>query len=288
MEGNQLWQTPLGTESDPRRWGSSSSPILFEDVLIVTASAESEALVGLDTKTGQEVWRKEAAGLGNVWGTPVLAKVKDRTDVVLGVPFEVWGFDPKTGKFRWYCEAVDVDQFSTSIVASDGMIYAMASSRGGGGAVALRPGGEGDVSDSAVVWSGNDASRFASPIVHDGLVYAIDGSIARCFDATTGKRVYQSRLSRGSSDDGGRAGRGGFRGGRGGGGSDFSSPVMGDGKIYYVNGSGSVYVLKGGEEFEQLAVNKLGDGSERFSASPAISDGSLFVRSTGYLYRVGK
>ena len=74
----------LGTESDPRGWGSAASPILYENLLIVTASAESEALVALNKLTGEIVWRKEAAGFSGTWGTPVLVKVDDtRTDLVL-------------------------------------------------------------------------------------------------------------------------------------------------------------------------------------------------------------
>lgn len=318
MDGNQLWQTNVGKESDQRRWGSSSSPIVFENVLIVTASAESEALVGLDTKTGKELWRKEASGLANVWGTPALANVGDRTDVVLGVPFEIWGFDPLSGKFRWYCEAVEADQFSTSVIVNDGIVFGMASSRGGGGAVAIEPEGSGDITKSAVLWSGDESARFSSPIVHDGLLYAVDGSIANCFDAETGDKIYQSRLQRGAGEPepeerggrggfgrggrggpdgggpggggpgGGRGGPGGGRGGRGGGGGDFSSPVAGDGKLYFVSGSGAVYVLKLGEKFEQLAVNQMGDGEERFGGSPAISKGALYFRSDKHLYKVGK
>ena len=99
LEGKQLWQTSAGTESDPRGWGSASSPILFKNLLILTASSESEALVALDSETGKQVWRAEAAGLNGVWGTPVLVKVDDsRTDLVIGVPNEIWGLNPETGK----------------------------------------------------------------------------------------------------------------------------------------------------------------------------------------------
>ena len=48
FDGNQVWHTDVGKESDPCKWGSSSSPILHNDTLIVTASAESQAIVGLD------------------------------------------------------------------------------------------------------------------------------------------------------------------------------------------------------------------------------------------------
>ena len=89
----------LGKESDPWAWGSSSSPILYDDLLIVTASAESQSVVGLNKKTGEVVWRQEASGLDGMWGTPTLVKIdNNRTDLVLSVPKEMWGLNPVTGK----------------------------------------------------------------------------------------------------------------------------------------------------------------------------------------------
>ena len=64
---------------------------------------------------------------------------------------------------------------------------------------------------------------------------------------------------------------------------EYSSPVAADGKIYYVTRSGVAYVIQMGEEFKQLAANAFSDGGD-FSASPAISDGQLFIRSTKKLY----
>ena len=98
MEGKQVWQRHIGKESDPEGRGSASSPILHKDLLIVTAGAESEALVALDRKTGKEVWRQEAAGLNATWGTPALAQAGlNRTDLVIAVPREIWGLNPNTG-----------------------------------------------------------------------------------------------------------------------------------------------------------------------------------------------
>jgi outer membrane protein assembly factor BamB len=99
LEGKQLWQTKVGDGLDGRRWGSSSSPVLYKNLLIVTASAESQAIVGLDKETGKEVWRAEADGLASTWGTPVLVELEgDNAELVIGVPYEFWGMNPNTGK----------------------------------------------------------------------------------------------------------------------------------------------------------------------------------------------
>jgi outer membrane protein assembly factor BamB len=294
MEGNQLWKRQVGTESDPRGWGSASSPILYEDLLIVTASAESEAMVGLDAETGEEVWRQEAQGFGSTWGTPVLVPIsEDRTDLVLGVPFEIWGINPDTGKLRWYCEAMDTDSFCSSVVTDGALVFAVEGR--GGGSIAVMSGGDGDVTDSLVAWTGRHNGRISTSVIHDGKIYLISGGIAHCIDAATGESIYQTRLSGGSTPreqpDSAPGGRGGFggRGGRGGfGGQDYSSPVIGDGKIFYVSRGGDVYVIKPGSEFEQLAVNRMTEDSEDFSATPAISDGHLLIRSSKHLYCVAQ
>jgi len=87
LKGNKLWQASVGTESGARNWGTASSPVLYKNLVIVPATAESEAIVALNKETGKEVWRQEAAGFNSCWGSPVLVRVDDqRTDLVIGVP----------------------------------------------------------------------------------------------------------------------------------------------------------------------------------------------------------
>ncbi len=282
FEGEELWHHEVGQGSDSRRWGSSSSPILFDDLLIVTASAESSSIVGLNAKTGEEVWRQETDGVNDVWGTPLLAKVDDeRTDLVLGVPFEFWGLNPANGKLRWYSEVMNTDQYSSSVVESGGVVYGIEGR--GGGSVAVKVGGKGNVTEANTLWSGSDSSRFGSPLVIDGRIYFFSSGVANCIHATDGSSIFKGRLPGASSNTGG-----GDRGGRGGGfgNMDYSSPVSANGKIYYVRGDGTTIVIAAGEEFKQLAVNKFTEDREIFSGTPAISHDALFVRSDKHLYCV--
>jgi len=283
LDGKQLWRASVGTESDRRRWGSSSSPILVDNTLVVTAGPERRAMVGLDAETGKELWAAESESFGDVWGTPILVTSGDRTDIVIGAPGEMWGINPQTGKVRWYCEAIQSDQFNTSVVASDGVIFAVEGR--GGGAIAIKAGGKGDVSQSNVLWTGRDANRFGTPVVYEGRIYFVANGIANCLDAKTGSKLYQSRLPRPEGaesepqQDSGR-GRGGF------GGQDYASPVIAAGRVYYVSAGGDIHVWKTGDSFESLAVNRLASG-ETFAATPAISAGDLFIRSNKKLYCVG-
>jgi outer membrane protein assembly factor BamB len=318
-DGDQLWQRSVGSGSDDKRWGSSSSPILHDDLLIVTASAESRALVGLNKKTGEEVWRQETDGLTDVWGTPLLVNIEDRTDLVIGVPYEFWGLNPATGKLRWYSEAMNTDSYNSSVVEADGVIYGIEGR--GGGSAAVKAGGKGDVTASNTVWSGNDSARFGTPLVYDGRVYYFSNGVANCISAEDGTSVFKGRLPSTSSRGGGNregdanrrgpggggdgqpggrpqggfgggqggfgGSRGGFGGGRGGFGStDYSSPVAADGKIYYLKSDGTTLVLSASDEFELLASNQIASDPETFAATPAISQGQIFLRSSKRLYCV--
>ncbi len=212
LEGKQLWHKSVGTDSDNRKWGSSSSPIVHDDLVIVTASAEGRALVGLNKKTGEEVWRQETDGLADVWGTPLLVEVeKDRTDLVIGVPYEFWGLNPETGKLRWYSEAMDTDQYNSSVVESNGVVYGIEGR--GGGSAAVKVGGKGDVTESNTVWTGNDSARFGTPLVQDGRIYFFSNGVANCINAENGESIFKGRLPGASSAAGGGGRPGGFGGG---------------------------------------------------------------------------
>lgn len=315
MSGNQLWQTSVGTSSDDREWGSSSSPIVFEDLVIVPAGPEGRAIVGLDKYTGKEQWRSDADTLGNVWGTPALAKVADSTELVIGAPSEIWGLNPKNGKLRWYCNYVDSDQFSSSVVVDGDTVFAVEGR--GGGSIAVKAGGKDDVSNAAqVVWKGRDSSSFASPIIYQGRMYYVSRRTITCLDAKTHDMIFEGRFKGpngeaaapaqgpgggaggfgaggggpggpgGPGGAGGRGGRGGGGGGGGFGSTDYGSPVIADGKIYFVARNGDAYVLEAGTEFKQIAVNRVTTETEEFSATPAISGGELFIRSNKHLYCV--
>jgi outer membrane protein assembly factor BamB len=196
------------------------------------------------------------------------------------------------------------DQFNSSVVVADNTIYAVEGR--GGGSIAIKTGGKGDITKSDVVWSGQDSNRFSTPLLYDGRMYLISGSIARCVNATNDEQIFQARMQDGDAapaneapggrpaagpgqppgaqppreQGGGRGGFGGFGGGGGRGGSDYSSPVLGDGKIYYVTRKGDIHVIKPTDKFEKLATNRLTSEPEDFSASPAISSGQIFFRSS--------
>jgi outer membrane protein assembly factor BamB len=292
LNGKELWKTMVGDGLDPRRWGSSCSPIVVGDLVIVLASAESQTLFALNKKTGEVVWKKDAEGFGGTWGTPIVVdNPQGEKELVIGVPYEVWAFEPQTGKFRWYVSVADSDSYCSSLIANNGLVYSVEGRNGGG--YAMRTGGSGDVTKANVVWEKPLRNRIGTPILVDGKLFYFSGRIAKCVDANNGQELFEARLPQGNSTQApqsGGLGRGQGRRGGGGmmGGQDYSSPVSGDGKIYYVTRSGDIHVIKVADKFESLAVNRLTDQPEDFSASPAISDGQLFIRSSQRLYCIGE
>jgi outer membrane protein assembly factor BamB len=318
LNGKELWRQPVGEGTDPNGWGTAASPILYKNLVIVNASAESTALVALDKATGKEVWRQPADALRSLWGTPVLVDASGGQQVLaIAVPGEVWGLNPDTGKLRWYAAGPPQRNLRSSAVADKDVVYAVGEQ--GGGSMAVRAGGKGDVTDTHVLWKNNQRGGVSTPVVADGLLYGFNNGVVYCLDAQTGKQIYSKRLEAPAKQQPaaepattpapaekkpdevqgfGKPGefadpatlRAAFRGGPGGGmrGQDYSSPVIADGKLYFTRRGGDVFVLATGREYKVLAVNRFDSDDGDFSSTPAIADGAIFIRSSNKLYGVAE
>lgn len=271
LDGKEIWHASVGTNTDG--WGSSNSPVLYKNLVIINASIESRSLVALDKTTGDEVWR--AKGISSSWNTPVLVDVpQSGAELVLNESDAVIGFDPANGKELWrvggfggyVCPSVVTDaplaQEGRGKGEGKGVVYVVR-----GGALAIQAGGRGDVAKSHVLWRGKGSSLVPSPVYHDGRL-CWPGDSAMCLDAATGKQIYSGDIS---------AGR-----------SYYASPLLADGKIYYVSRFGGTMVVDAGREFKLLAHNKFADDPSRTNASPIVSDGCLLLRTDRYLYCIGK
>ncbi|MDA8745774.1 PQQ-like beta-propeller repeat protein [Rubripirellula amarantea] len=300
LEGNELWRQSVGTGSGPQGWGSSASPVVYQDTLIVTASEESETMFGINAESGEIKWKQEAQDLQSTWSTPTLVTSEEgRTDLVINVPGEVWGINPETGKLRWYSRGTTDASTAASLTPGDGLVFATGGR--GGEAVAVKVGGKGDVNDTHVIWDAKIPGRFSTPLYHNDLLFTFGDSIMTVFSAEDGDKVGQLRLGssssrggRGASDGGdgeGNDGEGGGRegGGRRGGGRggmfsmDYASPVLIGDNIYMTSRSGTVYVLTATRSPELIAENSF-PGDSGFGGTPAVSDGEIFIRSDSKLY----
>ena len=288
LEGKPLWQADVGDWDDRRGWGSASSPILHGDVLIVPALVESQTLFGFDKNTGKQLWKAPSEGFASTWGTPIVVQVDGRADLAIAVPGEIWAFNPDTGKLRWYAQGLQSDSVCNSVVTDGSAIFAM--SERGGGSVAIKAGGKGDVSATNTLWTGPNGSRISTPVLWEGRLYWISGSIATCRDAKTGTEIYTERIESSSGASASQDSGGGGGGRRGGGmsGGDYASPVAANGHLYHVSRRGEVLVIKLGPKFELVSRNRIDGDTSDHSSTPAISNGQLFLRSAKTLYCIGE
>jgi outer membrane protein assembly factor BamB len=259
LDGKEIWHADVGTNANG--WGSSNSPVLYKELVIVNACIESGSIVALDKNTGKEAWR--AKGIRESWNTPVLVEVPGGgTELVVNESSAVIGFDPADGKELWRVKGFG-GYVCPSVVAHDGVVYVVR-----GEALAIRAGGRGDVTETHVPWRVKGfSSLVSSPVYHDGLLCWL-GDGAQCLDAATGKEVYRGKLSKGASL--------------------YASPVLADGKIYYVCRNGGTFVVATGKTFKEFAHNKFEDDDSRTNASPIVSDGCLLLRTDKYLACLGK
>jgi outer membrane protein assembly factor BamB len=265
LDGNEIWHELVGNRTNG--WGSGASPIFYKDLLIVNASVEDGAIVALDKKTGKPVWK--APKISSAWNTPIVVPVAGKdTELVVSMSNWVIGLNPDSGKELWRADGVH-SYVCPSVVAHDGIVYVLG---GGNTSLAVRAGGRGNVTESHVVWRSKKAgSNVASPVYHDGrLYYAGNGGIVYCQDAADGKVVYSQRLDPPPPE-----------------GKVWASPVFADGKLYYVSRLGGTYVVAARPKYELLAHDVFTDDKSRASASPAVSDGHLFLRTDQYLYCIG-
>jgi outer membrane protein assembly factor BamB len=267
FEGREVWRAAIAPEPGTHNFGSASSPVLHKDLLIVTGGVECEAIVAYNRRDGKEAWRAPCKGYGGWWGTPVPVEVDGRTELLFSVPDEIWGLNPENGKLRWHARSFPERTICPSVVTAGGVAYAIGGR--GGGAVAVRAGGRGDVTGSHVVWNKSAGSYVPSPVLVAGHLYWVnDRGIAFCLKADNGEQVFNERL--GDSV------------------TAYASLVAGDGKLYAVTRRKGTYVLEAAPKLRELAHNTFTGDDTDFNASPAVSDGRLYLRSNRFLYCVGK
>lgn len=264
-KGKEKWQADVG--STTHDWGTSASPVIYNDLLFINASVESDSLVALDRRTGKEKWR--AGGIKESWNTPVVVTAKSgRKELIVACQGKVLAFEPQTGKPLWSCNT-DIGWYMVpSVVAEDGVVYAFGG-RSGVAALAVRAGGSGDVTESHRMWTSIKGSNVSSPVYLNGHLYWMHESrgIAYCAKADSGEIVYEQRLERA--------------------GEVYSSALLANGKLYYLTREGRTFVLAAKPEFEQLSMNDLSDRSV-FNGSPAVDGNRLLIRSDKFLYCIGK
>jgi outer membrane protein assembly factor BamB len=280
LDGRLLWKRDLGYldagafNAPEIQWGFGSSPTIHENLVIVLCDVNSQSFIAaLDLDTGKEVWRTLRDEVPT-WGTPAIHATKRGAQIIVNGWKHIGGYDALTGKEMWRMRGGGDIPVPTPIVAH-GLVF-ITNAHGplrpiyairldARGDISLQ---EGETSNEFIAWSyARRGAYIPTPIVYGDYLYVgNDQGILTCYQATTGARVYHTRI----------AGKGG---------AYSASPVAADGKLYFTSETGEIHVIKAGPKFERLATNRMNGPC---LATPAICDRMIFVRTSKHLFGIGE
>ncbi|MCA9061240.1 MAG: PQQ-binding-like beta-propeller repeat protein [Planctomycetaceae bacterium] len=260
--GNELWKVIPGTFTSVH--GFCSSPVIYKDLLIVNGDHDGDSyIVGLNRKTGETAWRQAREHKTRSYCTPLLRHIAGRDQLVFSGSKRIVSLDPATGESNWLIEG-PTEQFVASMV-DDGEKFYMTAGFPTHHVMGIRADGSGDVTDTHVAWHSEKAKCYVpSPVlVGQQLFVADDRGTVNCFDTASGERLWQDRLGKHYS----------------------ASLITAGGLVYFLADDGITSVVRPGAALDVVQTNPLG---EYAFASPAISDGQLFIRGEHHLFAIGQ
>jgi outer membrane protein assembly factor BamB len=258
--------------------GASSSPVSFENLLILTFDgADLQYHVALDKKTGDTVWKVDRSVVWNdenvpgqmakdgdlrkAHSTPLIVSTAGKPLMLSSGAKASYGYDPRTGRELWKVQYSDWSVAPRPLFDRGLAFFVTGLTKKE--LLAVKTDGQGDVTDTHIAWKlKTRVGKYSSPILVDGLLYtASDESFISCVETATGETVWTERV----------------------GGKFAASPIYGDGRLYFFDQQGTALVLKPGRTMQILATNTLHNG---MMASPAVAGKALFVRTKTHLYRI--
>ena len=268
MDGDLVWKRNDFGQMDTRNsFGEGSSPLLFEDKLILPWDHEGPSLIyALNKQTGETIWKADRNEPTN-WGTPIVVSNGGQKQVVITGQSKVRAYDLESGKELWSCGGQTERPCATPVAIDDLVI--VGSGHRGSYMGAFKLDGTGDIAGSdKVAWSiSKDTPDIASPLLTSGRLYYHKGKtgILSCLDAKTGESVFSATRVPGIK-------------------STYASPIAAGGHIYLTGRSGTTVVIKDAEKFEVVASNSVG---ETVDATPAPAGANLFIRGEKHLFCIG-
>jgi len=250
--------------------GPGSSPFVYKNLLILVRDGlEEQYVTALNKLTGNVVWRKsrppiraESGEQKKSYCTPILVEAAGKTQLI--IPGSQWliSYEPETGDEIWRLDHGKGFSVVPRPVFGHGMVF-FSTGFGKASLLAVRTDGEGDVTDTHLVWtSKKQIPTKPSPLLVGDELYVIsDKGIATCFDAKTGKSNWVERIS----------------------GNYAASPLYVDGNIHFSSVEGKTTVVQPGVDYVEVTQNSLDGG---FHASPVVFDNAFFLRTETHLYRI--
>lgn len=261
LDGEQQWIVRPGSFSSVH--GYCSCPVLFEDKVIINGDHDGDSyLVALNQKDGSTEWKVPRENKTRSYSTPLIRHIGDRDQMILSGSLSVASYDPNTGARHWIIDG-PTEQFVASVVYNGEYIF-MTCGFPDHHMLAIRPDGQGNVTETHVAWrTTENCSYVPSPIaVGDYFLVVSDEGIASCFEAKSGKRTWKQRL-----------------------GPHYSASLVAAAHAaWFLSDEGVMTIVKPGPRFEAIAKNAL---DEACYASPAISQGHVYLRAEKHLYCIG-
>ena len=269
MMGNVKWEKDIGTMYKNNSFGEGSSPVLYDNTLVIVQDHEGDSFItAVDKRTGEVLWKTDR-NERTTWFSPIVVEHNGKAQVITAGTNRVRSYDLETGKLLWDGNGLTRNAIP-SPVAAKGYVYLMSGFRGNVLQAVNLSSATGDISGSdAIVWEFNrDTPYVPSPLLYENTIYFLksNNGILSAFNTETGEAYYgPERLS---------------------GVSGVYASIVGTGDRIYVAGrQGTVNVIQQGPDFKILAENKL---DENFNASPAIVGNELYLRGAKYLYCIAE
>ena len=259
MTGRVAWQREVGPYQSNEVY--RSSPVLFKSLVIVSADQpHGSYLAAVHRQTGELIWRIKRPN-GTSFGTPIVATISERPQLVLGGAGAVTSYDPFTGKVIWKC-ATSAERVANTIAFDTDHVFATYL-RPNPEVICITASGHGDVTKSHLAWRlPKIGSERPSPIYFDGMLFILadDGRLS-CIQPTTGKIEWTRQLE----------------------GTFTASPLIAGPFLFCANEAGTTYFVRTGGASASVTTNTLLDG---IVANPIVAGDSIFIRTIGRLHRV--
>ena len=269
MDGEILWERDFGHMQKVRSFGEGSSPVIYDDRLILVRDHQGQSFLHvLNKHTGEDLLEIERDEITS-WPTPQIVDFGGRTQVITSATNKIRSYDLASGEVIWECSGMTRNVIPSPVLA-DNIIYLLSGFRGSAALAIDLSKADGDITDKdAIVWKYDMNTPYTpSPVTMDGKLFFLksNNGFLTCLDGKDGTALYSSQKLEGIN-------------------RIFTSPVGVRNRIYIVGTNGVTSVVKTGSEFEELSKNTLDDS---FYASPVILGDKLFLRGNRYLYCIAE
>jgi outer membrane protein assembly factor BamB len=263
FSGKQVWISKPGKFSSPH--GFSCSPVIYRDKVIINGNSLGDSfMAALSRSDGKTVWKVNHPNPAHSFSTPIFIDYKGTVQMIFPGNKEVGSYNPENGSRNWFVRGPSEDFCSSPVYSPKAGLVFISSAWPQRHLLAIRPDGKGDVTDTHIAWRATEGAVYVpSPVcVGDFLITTMTNGTVYCTEAASGKILWKENL-----------------------GKQYPSAVAAGGLVYIPNDAGVITVIRPVPKLEIVARNDMG---EHMNASPAVSNGRIYIRTDKHLYCIGK